>query len=584
MVLNESEKERKEEKWKEERDPNIPDITDLLDEDVIYLAKKFGVAQNPDSMYVPFNGKLIEINERNVRIYRSKNGGKKLLDGRLEILHYVKDEKNNNLKLFWINFENTNFYSYSPEDFIASVSNVLYGGQITRDVIKAIFEHYAEKKIVPEKKAEYILGFNNGWKLPLVKNRDYDIVMYTMEQRNTYKSATKMYKNHRNPLITKFIKKQLKLFVEYTQTEETALAIIIGWCVAAPFKLFFVENLKLFPILNLEGPPNTGKTYILDFFAVNFYRLHEYLISSGTMRSVARLEDIFTGSTFPIITDEWNDVDANIVNLVKETCSGVTEYKRKTSVVGNIVKPKVVSIGSTSNNLGDYFRDIASVTKCVNLRLDRKIKYDGLWTPLSIYLKKKKLFSFIYDYTKDWKNSNVSEFVDKSSKKFKYDKMVQDWKTKNPNFVIPDRIEPTAKCILFGINLFERVFEIKLKHDKILEYLISARMEQSEDLVTQFKTFLEDAINYDPNNVNYRAKTYISCAVEYDAKKDWYVFSQNNLKDFKKYTFTKINGLKNLAENIRTGMKNPSNLKLGSKRIGDSLVRVIFIKRPFVSL
>ena len=149
---------------------------------------------------ISFNKCEIAIEEDKIKecIFRKTKKGKLylysddlILDGKLELDKKTYDYKTNNRELFSFWF-NDHYYPTMPmSNILELLEPFMYKGFKGRDIIKRVFNTLGKKKQTV--KAEYILGFNNGWKLPQLEEANgYTIIQYTDYQRDAYNRAKKI--------------------------------------------------------------------------------------------------------------------------------------------------------------------------------------------------------------------------------------------------------------------------------------------------------------------------------------------------------------------------------------------------------
>ena len=151
---------------------------------------------------IPFDNFFIEIRENGV--YRGvwKEIKKewyyirdKIMHGNLDILYKTIDNKGRNL--FTFNFNNNQYNTHSIEDILRRFTDKIYKGNTGRDIIKHCFNIIGDQLENGKFKAEYITGFNDGWKLPQTEiEKHFLLVCYTDYQTKTYSHAKNMIKEY----------------------------------------------------------------------------------------------------------------------------------------------------------------------------------------------------------------------------------------------------------------------------------------------------------------------------------------------------------------------------------------------------
>jgi len=200
---------------------------------------------------------------------------------------------------------------------------------------------------------------------------------------------------------------------------------------------------------------------------------------------------------------------------------------------------------------------------------------DFEWKKLNRELKKEKLFSFIYNATKDWNNKTLFKI---------FDEIIIKTKENIADYEIIEKAHPRILSIyqiyLFGLYLWEQCFDFSLKEllniDKtqILESLISGRKIIPSNLLDQFYYFCLRAINFEEDSSEpYYDKTgsehfkiirgnnpkFLTCALKEQKDGFHYAFTQDNLRDFNEYTKTKYN-LKNLPTKLEDGLDDKEDI------------------------
>ncbi len=160
---------------------------------------------------IPFNKGSIHVGENRISLITTKiidgekhfQSNKLIMDGSLKLDKKTRDYKRRNKELYSFWFDGY-YYNTMPMSFILDMlKDYYYGGNQGRDVIKRIF--YFLGKSIPIVKPEYVLGFNNGWKLPqLEEDNGYAIIVYTDYQKDVYNRAKKSIKEYSEEKKTKF--------------------------------------------------------------------------------------------------------------------------------------------------------------------------------------------------------------------------------------------------------------------------------------------------------------------------------------------------------------------------------------------
>ena len=520
--------------------------------------------KNPKNKYMVYDDNLIEITNSEINLFElpykksTKYERIKVVGFNLDILYKTSDHKNDNIILYTFKKNNEILYNYELSNFLKKFDSEIIKKRIGNEVIKYIFSE--KSKYCKNKKPKYILGFNNRWYLPIDEDKnDYTIICYTDEQKQIFQNCKNIYKQYSDDKKLK-IKSDFKKFIELTQINLTYLSIIIGWSMIAPFKLFFISNYKLFPHLILIGKRYTGKTSFLDFIIISFFKHYENHLSAQSIGTLARFEDMTSGSTLPVFVDEFDNIIRTIVNVLLEMATSTSDYKRKSSPISQISRPRIVPFSTTSNKLGTFYMRPAHNSRAIILTINDSMTRDQTWVDLKEKLEKEKLFSFLYDYTKDWTNKNLKELVKETKEKYKVEEQIKRL-TEETRIIkyfsekYYPRIREIYIIILAGINLFEKMFGIKLETDGILKTLIESRKQTSFDILSRFKEFCILKTTYDPKE----SSKYISCGIIND-KKGRYIFGQVDLTDFNMFNKSGYN-LTELYELLNEGLEEKSYIQ-----------------------
>lgn len=540
---------------------------------------------------IPLDKFFIEIRENGV--YKGeweKKGGeyhfirKLIMHGKLDILYKTIDNKGRNL--FTFNFNNNQYNTHSIEDVLKRLPDKIYKGNAGRDIIKHCFNVIGDE--LENKKAEYITGFNNGWKLPQSEiEKQILLVCYTDYQTKTYNRAKNIIREYSVKEKEK-IKQKLKEFIDLTQTEKIKLTIIIAWSMSAPFRLAILEYCDIFPHLYNYGERNTGKSSLEKFWIVHFYKIYENYLSSIVLESDSRLEDHATESTFPHNIQECHKVkNINAMPLLKDIATGISAFDRKKSAREvDFEKPKTAGFCLDSNNIVSAFKTPAFNTKCITNEFTKNdvIKVDLKWRELYRELKKEKLFSFVYEITKDWNNKIVFKKMDSILNQIK-----EILKEKNIDFEMVEKGNPRIisfyQIILFGIELFYEAFDIKLEKEGILKALMSGRQILSLELKDQFFAFCKSAVEFDEGYIDDFGASrkgdnprHLQYPLELDKDKIYYCFTQNNLRDFNEYSGKRYY-IKDLNNLVVDALANKEDIQYVNKILNGIKTRYIQIKK-----
>ena len=505
-----------------------------------------------------------------------------ILDGKLEMFFKVYDTRLD-VKRFTFKFDGVQHNTYTIMNIIHRFEEYIYEGTHGRDIIKKVFNYYSEK--IEEKKPEYIAGFNNGWRLPQLEgDNGYTIIVYTDFERNVYENLKNIIKKYSEKEKEEVIKKFQQL-VQITQNKDN-LIILLAWSLAAPFRLAILEYCNIFPHLFNVGVRLSGKNALEETFITNFYKAYDTMLSPNTLESISRLEDHLSESTFPHVITEIHKVrNMNTTAILKDHATGISHFERKKSAFEiGIKKEKIAGLSIDSNNPIDIFKDPAMNTKIITNEFKRQVKTDPKWKKLNRELKKEKLFSFIYEYTKNWNNINVFQELEKQYNRIQEElglEGIQKLEKENP------RLVSIYQILLFGLELLKNVFDIEIEEgiETILNPVRVGRQFISIELKDQFFAFCTTAINFDEGyqdeNGNYRKGNnpkHLQYSLGLNKQDTHYCFTQNNLRDFNEFS-KKNYHLKELNNLMLDCLKNNGDMQYVNKRFNNHRTRYIQINR-----
>jgi len=489
-----------------------------------------------------------------------------ILESGLEIIHkmfYLGEE------LFSYRFRGKEYNTQSRTLMLSELKHFIYEGERGKDIIKKLITYMGDQ--LEYKEVKSILGFDDGWVLPQHQEvGNYRILVYTDLHKRAYESAEICLKEIRDEEFYDDVDK-LKRFLEITEMDKRKVAIIIGWCMASVFKLPIIRYFNLFPGLMCSGVRQTGKTYFVKFFAVDFYGIWDNYFSGGSIKTEARIEDILSTSTFPIHLDELEYLKYSIIEIMKSTLTGIHNYFRKLSVVESIQKPEVAPFVITTNNPPKPFLDPALNSKMIILEYSDKetIEEKQEWNDIYNELRKAKLFTYLYDYTKDWDDEKVINILQLIERNFKL-KMEHS------------RLRKKMLVVLFGLVLFEKIFNINLLDDLKLDLFERSERLISEDLLDKFIQFCTIAVNYDPGYENDSGghvrgdnPKYLTAEL-HELEEGILVFTNVNLRDFNEFARESYN-LKQLQGLLQDAVQDKEIFKYERFRIEGKQVRGIKI-------
>lgn len=561
----------------------------------IELAKLYDIEIRKEGIF-----KIIWKKDKNDNIYPVEIP---VLDGKLEVLFKTYDNILDTERFTFL-LNGIQYNTYTVMNMIKKFEAKIYEGTHGRDIIKKVFNYFSDK--IENKKAEYIIGFNNGWKMPyLEKEGKYAIISYTDIDRIVYKNAQKCVKEYSDKEKQKIIEK-LKLFIIKTQTTPIKLLKIITWSIASIFRMPIIDFFKIFPIFYNYGERNSGKGSLEEFWIIHFYGLHKKLLPSKTLGSASRLEDYLASSTFPIVITEADGINIKkTLSVIKEHASDDTDFERKKPDQTLVMrKTKTAGLCLDSNIIIETFNDPALNSKCIMNEFTKKDvpKIDFEWKKLNRELKKEKLFSFIYNTTKDWNDKTLFKI---------FDNIIEETKEKIKNYEEIERINPrillTFQVCLFGLYVWNESFEFPLEQtlnigfNQLLDSLISGRKVIPRNLVDQFYRFCLTAINFEEDyDEEYTTKTgsftkkvrgsnpkYLTSPLKEHKDGFHYAFTQNNLRDFNEYAknYGKSNyGLIELTNKLEDGLNDKDDIYYKNCQAFDSIhrERVILINKEWL--
>lgn len=534
---------------------------------------------------IPFNDSDILLKENGVlelKIYTTYKGKAKtkeflILDGKLEILSKTTDNLKNDLYTFY--FKRNKYDTLSVNHILKKLDSYLYNRSHGQDIIKRIF-NYMNKQLNTTK-PEYVIGFNNGWKLPqFEEEKNFSLITYTDFQKITYEKTKNIIKEYQEQEKTTICQKFKKL-IEITQTDPIKLAIIIGWSIASIFRLPIIEHINIFHILYLVGKRGTGKTPLEDFFIIKLFNVYDNILSPVTLTSTSRFEDHLTQSTFPHVIGEIHQIrNPEALPILKQHATYSDYFERKKNALElEFRKLKTSAICLDSNYIIKKLRDAPSNSKMIVIKFLEIVIKDQEWINLARKLKKEKLFSYIFEFTKEWKNENIFNLLDAIDNNIeKYIQKITDNTHFNKLKEDYSRTLDAFKIIILGLNIFEKSFDIYLekidfkynpgiflKMD-ILDYLLKTTQIITSDLMEQFYTFCMQAINYEENyededGIFRRGNNpkYITCKLEKSKDNIHRAFTQDNLRDFNEYAKEKHN-LETLSYELQDAISNKEDI------------------------
>ena len=544
------------------------------------------------NIIIPFDKTEIEIRDDGIYEINAKINQKKdeleieeklILEGCFKLHFKVFDEKLNEDR-FTFSLNEKNYHALTIIEALSKLEEKIYYGNRGKDIIKRVFNYLSKR--INERKREYVLGFNDGWKLPInEKEKNLGFILYTDMDKEVYRRSNHIIKSYSYEEKEKILKK-LKEFIERTQTPPLKLVIIIGWSLSSVFRMSLVDYFEIFPHLYNFGERTAGKGSLEKFWIMSFYKIHEKLLPSKTLESPSRLEDYLASSTFPIcITEAEGKYIKNCISILKEHPTDNTDFERKKNAKEFLFKkPKCSGLALDSNHIIEEFRDAALNSKVLlNEFTDKDIpKRDYEWKKLYRELKKEFLFSFVYEATKDWNNDFIFRILELIRK---------ETEEKFPNHEKLERMNPRLMaifCILkFGLYVFHLSFGFSLDSikpftdKKLLNYLIKTRKVIPAHLMDQFYSFCEIALEYDDLVAFQQKPKFLTEKLREHKNGKFYAFSQQNLRDFNEYvrgsTYSKAYSLTSLYNELQDALTNKDDILLKNTQAFDYMKKTNYI-------
>jgi len=516
--------------------------------------------EKEDCLIIPYDNNMIHIFEDYMElssVRRKKTYIEKFLDCSLSLIRkcfYKKEER------FSYEMNGKEYHTSSILEIIERADPYLRKGQKGKDCLKEVISHYSKQMELT--KSREFLGFDNGWVLPQTeKEKKESIIVITDYQQEAYDRAKLMIKEYSSE-EKKEIKKKLQKFIQCTQCESINKALLIGWSLASPFRIFFIEKYDLFPILYNYGPPNTGRSSLEDFWIIDFYHIYDSHLPPNT--SVARLEDHLSKSSFPHSLQDLKE--ENLFNnrellgmlLDYSTSLGLFERKKGGKKI-DFIKYKIAGLNLDSNDILSAFTSPNINERLIFAQYTKKTQLDLEWIKLREELKKYKLFSLVYEYTKDWTNNTVKERYEKILSRF-----TSEFKTNS------SRLLKSAAILRFGLDLFSDVFGIQSKFtdQMLIDEIIKGSSKMTEGIVDQFREFCSVALNYNETTQTIEKTSggflypqinkgenprYLNHKLRKDTEEKFYIYTTNNHEDYK-HRYGEKCGMKALSEKILKGL------------------------------
>lgn len=481
----------------------------------------------------------------------------------LKILYYTLDKiKRKYLYTFYAGGKL--FYSYEVNSFLNLKRDKLFEGNLSKNAIRYIF-HDKSKNITP-KKAEYINGWNDGFKTPINhEERDYMLICHTPDQRIILNSVKEAYKKYSDEEKIKLCI-LLNNWFNITKYDPICATITAAWSLVSLFKGYFTKHMKLFPHLATEGDRNKGKSAFNDTIITDIWGIHKLHISGLSAKSIALTGKAVSSGAWPLYIDDIQVHSPEFVSMAKEMATSSSEHI-KYNPDGSFREkiPKVASLSMSSNTgyLKEHFGDLANNSRAIILHPAVIVYLNKKWIQLGLKIKKAKLLSLVLDYTEGWTDKELSKLVKEVETKYNISERMK--KIGNREFINKNypRIKEIYIIILVGVLLWEKIFNIKLKMvDEILETLIKSRGFMLSELVNYFLVYCKEAKEYFYDDINETTEkpipknhpAYLKHELIINSKGIG-LFTVANLKDFSRMCDIKFKGLKDLCNQIVEGLE-----------------------------
>ena len=568
------------------REDNSIDVDgDLKSEDFEKLAKKENYELGKIKNVINFDQEWILLSSTGISLYDVEGNFIKLMESPIELIYKTFDTEKNSISLFTFKFNDYLYRNYSLKQCLKLFSTyiILYNRK-GKDVIKKIFTSVDLLAKIPTRNPCHILGWDDGWRLPMNEDvRNFSIITHTEKQEKVYNYIKEHSKEIPTKENAKSLQKMVKRFLDITQLEPQKLSMIIGWCISAPFRMFFIEHFHLFPFLYLCGDKITGKSSIADFFTTYLYKINASHLSPSVLNSNPQTEDMLAYSTFPISIQEISEIkDTKVIDSLKDQTTGNSYYFKMYSD-GSIRahRLKTGSVILDGNEPVEQFLDSAWNSKIIFIKFsqDEIIEYNKEWEDIMDYLSKENLFNLLYKYTEAWDNTIIRKRVSKIEKEYQKEISILN--------KIDQRLGKAYVIIMFGIELFGEVYDVDLFKEELAWYLEEGRTYLSEDLIDLFTIFIKECINLgvitQKGEIPRNLPNYLKHPLKI-SKKNKIVFTQSHLKDFEKLTGIKYKGLTKLYGLLLEGIKDKNLLEYKtaySSYFGKSVKAIIVDEKLF---
>jgi len=515
---------------------------------------------------INYNDNIIRI-EKDEIILKLKRGNnnyveKSIAGFGLDILYYAVDEIKNKIIRYTFYANDKLFYSYEINTFLDEYKDLLFEGRLSRNVIRYIF-WYESRNMTP-RRAEYINGWNDGWKLPINdETNDFMLMCHTQEQRIVLNNVINAYKKYSDENKIKLCR-MLNYFFDITKYDTDCAIITAAWSLVALFKGYFMKYFKLFPPLGTEGLRNTGKTSFMDIIIIFIWSIYKEHMPGDSIKTIASAPQAVTSGAFPIYWDDMQVHSTDFISLVKEMATSQSyhvRYNPNGSIREKVHRVASMAMSSNTDYLKDNLGDLANNSRAIILNPKIITSKDDKWIRLGLKIKMAKYFSLVYDYTKDWTEKDLDKLVKEVEKKYNIDermKEIGDNEFINKNY---PRIRETYTILLVGILLWEKIFNVKFKIDNLLKILVKSRGFLLSELVHYFLLYCKEAKEYFLSDIGSDEKPipknhppYLKHELIINSK-GWGLFTPANLKDFSKMCEKKFRGLKDCCNQVIEGLE-----------------------------
>ena len=492
-----------------------------------------------------------------------------ILESPLTLIHKTKYM---NTDLFSYEFRGNVYNTQSRSDILIELEMFRYEGDRGKDFLKKLITIMGDE--LEYTHLEPILGFNNKWVLPqLQEENNYRILISSDFQKDVYENSKVIYSTDYK---LNEIQKKIKEFLKMTTMHPGKVAIIIGWTIAQLFRLSFIKYWRFAPDALLIGEPQTGKTAFGEVMITNFYKAWKNVLQGAQIATRSSFEDVASSSTFPVLVDELEHINSDVTDPMKARASLITDFSRKLDARKKFSKPEVAGFCITTNDIPKIFYNSALIERFIVLSFssDEIIDEKQEWNDKANELRELNTFSPIYDFTKEWTDKDVFDLV----------KTVQK---ECPLFTFDARLRKKFIFVLFGLFLFERIFDIDLTSNlEIFLFELSGRIITG-DLLNDFVNFCNIAIDYDagsqsPSGIQIKGDNpkFITMPLQSNKTGD-YIFIPGNLRDFKDFIGNKEYKMRNLSSQLNKSIGEKDYFLYGNYSVDGNPYTGIKIRKDF---